>query len=298
MKTITVITPTYNRANKLKKAYKSLEKQTVQDFEWLIIDDGSSDNTKEIVKEFSKQAKFKINYESQENQGKHIALNRAFNEVETELLMILDSDDCLTENAIEEILTVHKQYKDNEKIAAYVYQRGKLNNSKEKITQEFKEEEFIDNYNNYIINNNVKGDKEEVFKTKIIRNFRYPQFQGEKFLGEGVLWSKISHDYDMVFCNKVIYLCEYLENGLTKSGRTMRLKNPQGGKYHAQEYLDKRYKFKIRIKNAILYLIYSKTLNENFIDILKQHKEKIILILAKIPSEILYYKWNSKSKKE
>lgn len=298
MKTITVVTPTYNRANKLKEAYISLEKQTVQDFEWLIIDDGSSDNTKDIVEDLSKQAKFKINYESQENQGKHIALNRAFNEVRTELLMILDSDDCLTENAIEEILTVHKQYKDNEKIAAYVYQRGKLNNPKEKITQEFKKEEFIDNYNNYIINNSIKGDKEEVFKTKIIRNFRYPQFQGEKFLGEGVLWSKISHDYDMVFCNKAIYLCEYLENGLTKSGRAMRLKNPQGGKYHAQEYLDKRYKFKIRIKNAILYLIYSKILNENFIDILKEHKEKTILILAKIPSEVLYYKWNSKSKKE
>lgn len=298
MKTITVITPTYNRANKLREAYKSLEKQTVQDFEWLIIDDGSSDNTKDLVEDFFKQAKFKINYERQENQGKHIALNRAFNEVQTELLMILDSDDCLTENAIEEILTVHKQYKNNEKIAAYVYQRGKLNNPQEKITQEFKEAEFIDNYNNYIINHNVKGDKEEVFKTKIIKNFRYPQFQGEKFLGEGVLWSKISHDYDMVFCNKVIYLCEYLENGLTKSGRTMRIKNPQGGKYHAQEYLDKRYKFKIRIKNAMLYLIYSKALNENFIDILRQHKEKIILILAKIPSEILYYKWNAKSKKE
>lgn len=298
MKTITVITPTYNRADKLKEAYKSLEKQTVQDFEWLIIDDGSRDNTKDLVKELSKQAKFKINYKSQENQGKHIALNKAFNEVKTELLMILDSDDCLTENAIEEILNIHKRYKNNEKIAAYVYQRGKLDNPKEKITQEFKEEEFIDNYNNYIINNNVKGDKEEVFKTKIIKNFKYPQFQGEKFLGEGVLWSKISHDYDMVFCNKVIYLCEYLENGLTKSGRAMRLKNPQGGKYHAQEYLDRRYKFKIRIKNAILYLIYSKKLNENFIDILKQHKEKMILILAKIPSQILYYKWNAKSKKE
>lgn len=295
MKTITIITPTYNRASKLEKAFESLEKQTVQDFEWLIIDDGSSDNTKEIVEEFCKQAKFEIHYESQENQGKHIALNKAFNEVKTELLMILDSDDCLTPKAVEEILNVHKKYKDNEKIAAYVYQRGKLNNLEEKITQEFKKEEFVDNYNRYIINSQIKGDKEEIFKTKIIKNFRYPQFSGEKFLGEGVLWSKISHDYDMVFCNKVIYLCKYLENGLTKSGRKLRLENPHGGKYHAEEYLDKRYKLKVRIKNAILYLIYSKVLNESYIEILKQRKEKILLLLAKIPSEILYSKWKAKS---
>lgn len=68
-----------------------------------------------------------------------------------------------------------------------------------KITQEFKNDEFIDNYNTYIINNGVKGDKAEVFRTSILKKYKFPEFKGEKFLGEGVLWSKISHDYDMVF---------------------------------------------------------------------------------------------------
>ena len=292
MKKITVVTPTYNRANKLTVAFESLKNQTVQDFEWLIIDDGSTDNTYEIVEEFKSQKLFPIIYKKQTNQGKHIALNMAFKIVQTELLMILDSDDCLTKTAIEDMLKLHEKYKKYSNIVAFVYQRGKMNNPKQKITQEFREEEFIDNYNSYIINKNIKGDKEEVFKTEIISKFQFPKFEGENFLGEGVLWSKISHNYDMVFCNRVIYLCEYLENGLTKSGRNLRMNNPNGGRYHAEEYLDKRYSNMIRIKNAILYLIYSKKLKKPFKETFKERKEKILLLLAKIPSEMIYYKWN------
>ena len=290
MKTITVVTPTYNRANELEKAFNSLKEQTEKDFEWLVIDDGSTDNTEDVIRNFKEETNFDISYYKQDNQGKHIALNIAFKKVKTELLMILDSDDCLTRTAIEEILLIHNKYKDNDKVAAYVFQKGKSNAPTERITQVFKKEEFIDNYNTYIINKEIKGDKEEVFKTKILKNYSYPQYLGEKFVGEGVLWSKISHNYDMVFCNKIIYLCEYLDGGLTKSGRSFRMKNPQGGKYHAEEYLDKRYKNKIRIKNAILYLVYSKALKENYFKILKNRKEKILFIMAKIPSEIIYYK--------
>lgn len=296
MKTITVVTPTYNRANELEKAFNSLKEQTEKDFEWLVIDDGSTDNTEDVIKNFKKETNFDISYYKQDNQGKHIALNIAFKKVKTELLMILDSDDCLTRTAIEEILLIHNKYKDDDKVVAYVFQKGKLNAPTERITQVFKKEEFIDNYNTYIINKEIKGDKEEVFKTKILKNYSYPQYLGEKFVGEGVLWSKISHNYDMVFCNKIIYLCEYLDGGLTKSGRSFRMKNPQGGKYHAEEYLDKRYKNKIRIKNAILYLVYSKALKENYFKILKNRKEKILFIMAKIPSEIIYYKWSNMEK--
>ena len=296
MKTITVVTPTYNRANELEKAFNSLKEQTEKDFEWLVIDDGSTDNTEDVIKDFKKETNFDISYYKQDNQGKHIALNIAFKKVKTELLMILDSDDCLTRTAIEEILLIHNKYKDDDKVVAYVFQKGKLNAPTERITQVFKKEEFIDNYNTYIINKEIKGDKEEVFKTKILKNYSYPQYLGEKFVGEGVLWSKISHNYDRVFCNKIIYLCEYLDGGLTKSGRSFRMKNPQGGKYHAEEYLDKRYKNKIRIKNAILYLVYSKALKENYFKILKNRKEKILFIMAKIPSEIIYYKWSNMEK--
>lgn len=296
MKTITVVTPTYNRANELEKAFNSLKEQTEKDFEWLVIDDGSTDNTEDVIKDFKKETNFDISYYKQDNQGKHIALNIAFKKVKTELLMILDSDDCLTRTAIEEILLIHNKYKDDDKVVAYVFQKGKLNAPTERITQVFKKEQFIDNYNTYIINKEIKGDKEEVFKTKILKNYSYPQYLGEKFVGEGVLWSKISHNYDMVFCNKIIYLCEYLDGGLTKSGRSFRMKNPQGGKYHAEEYLDKRYKNKIRIKNAILYLVYSKALKENYFKILKNRKEKILFIMAKIPSEIIYYKWSNMEK--
>ena len=143
MKTITIVTPTYNRGEKLKNAYKSLTKQTVYDFEWLVIDDGSNDNTENIVKTFKKQSLFNIKYIKQENGGKHTALNKAFQITNTELFVILDSDDCLTENAIEEIIKIHRKYLENEKIAAYVFQRGKMNEKNKKITQEFKNDEFL-----------------------------------------------------------------------------------------------------------------------------------------------------------
>ena len=90
MKTITIVTPTYNRANKLEKVFESLKKQTRKDFEWLVIDDGRIDNTKDIIEILKKEADFDVFYYKQDNQVKHIALNRAFKEVKTELLMILD----------------------------------------------------------------------------------------------------------------------------------------------------------------------------------------------------------------
>ena len=105
MKTVTIITPTYNRAGLLKKLYDSLEKQTKKDFVWLIVDDGSIDNTKEIVREISDCATFNIQYIYKENGGKHTALNLGIKTIQTELAMIVDSDDQLLSNAVEDIIT-------------------------------------------------------------------------------------------------------------------------------------------------------------------------------------------------
>ncbi len=294
IKKLTIITPTYNRANKIRMAFASLQEQSMQEFEWLIIDDGSQDNTSEIVNKLKKEAKFPIHYIKQKNQGKHIALNQAFKIVSTELLMILDSDDTLINTAVRDILEVHNKYKENKDVMGYVYQKGNFFNKDQKMTPEFASEEFLANYNKYIINKGIKGDKAEVFKTSIICQYEFPKFEDEKFLGEGVLWSKMSHHYNMIFCNKVIYLCEYLEDGLTKSGRELRIRNPKGGRYHAKEYLSKRYSIKVRIKNALLYLIYSKILGESYFETIKKARYKVLLVVIKIPSEMLYWYWNKK----
>ena len=232
MKRITVVTPTYNRANKLETAFKSLKNQTIQDFNWLIIDDGSTDNTKDIVTNvfLNDNTDFDIKYIKKENGGKHTALNLAFEIIDTELFIILDSDDYLIENAIEDIINTWEKYKNNDRIAGLVYKRGK--DKETSITEKWgDEEETIKNYNDFIINRNIRGDKAEVFRSSIFKNIRFPEYNNEKFVGEGVIWSKIAHEYDMVFCNRILYICKYLEGGLSKSGRELRVNNPKGGMF-------------------------------------------------------------------
>lgn len=293
MKRITVVTPTYNRANKLETAFKSLKNQTIQDFNWLIIDDGSTDNTKDIVTNvfLNDNTDFDIKYIKKENGGKHTALNLAFEIIDTELFIILDSDDYLIENAIEDIINTWEKYKNNDRIAGLVYKRGK--DKETSITEKWgDEEETIKNYNDFIINRNIRGDKAEVFRSSIFKNIRFPEYNNEKFVGEGVIWSKIAHEYDMVFCNRILYICKYLEGGLSKSGRELRVNNPKGGMFHAQEYLEKNYNMKIRIKNSILYMVYSRFDGKKLKTVLKENpKNKMILILGYLPSIVLYEKW-------
>lgn len=289
MKKITIITPTYNRANLLKILYNSLLKQTVKDFKWLIIDDGSIDETKKVVDKIIDEKKLEIEYVFKENGGKHTALNVAFSNLKTELAVIVDSDDMLTDNAIETIIFYHNKYKKHKKnLWGYVFLRGHDLNTP---FVKFPEEETIANYNDYIINAGINGDKCEVFYSNILKKYQFDVYKNEKFIGEGYLWSKISNNYDMVFINKVIYLCEYLDDGLTKSGRTLRLKNPLGGRRHAEEYLDGKYSLNVRLKNSMLYVVYSLISKEKI-----NFKKYKLCILTFVPALILKNYWCCKFK--
>ena len=286
MKLITIVTATYNRGNLLSNVYASLLKQKKQNFEWLIVDDGSNDNTKEIVKKMQGENKIDIIYVQKENGGKHTALNIAFKEIKTELLITLDSDDTLTEDATLEIEKYHLKYKDRTDICGFCFLKGY---SLDKSVTKYPDNEIVANYNEYIINTGIKGDKCEVFYSKILKKYSFEEYKGERFLAEGYLWSNIADSYDTVFINKVIYLCEYLEGGLTKSGRKMRLDNPKGGIRHAKEYLKSKYKFKIRFKNALLYVVYSNKAKTK----IEFNKFKILL-LAYLPGLMLYHYWDKK----
>lgn len=290
-KKLTIVTPTYNRGREIVNLYNSLYKQSSYNFKWLIIDDGSSDNTRNIIKDLKKD-RFEINYVYKENQGKHTALNVAFSILDTELFVIVDSDDSLDCDAVKHIENDWEKYRHNSKICGLVYPRMYPNGIW--ICDKFKAGEFEENYNNYVINSNLKGDKSEVFRCEIFKNLRYPEYDGERFLGEGVLWSKIARKYNMIFISTPIYICNYLEGGLTKSGRQLRIKNPLGGMYHAEEYMDKIYTFKIREKNTLLYLTYAHFAKINFFDIFRDKKNKIMLLINWLPSMVLYLIWKIK----
>lgn len=292
-KIITILTPTYNREKYLNVLYQSLIKQTNQQFKWLIVDDGSTDNTEEYVSKIIDEGKLDIIYFKKKNGGKHTALNLGFKKLDTELFIIVDSDDYLIDTAIEKIIDLHEIYKENNKLAGYVFLKGY--SAIKSVTNLFKEDEFIANYNSYIINENLEGDKAEVFKSKVFKTYKFDEFKGEIFIGEGYLWSEISKKYDMVFKNQIIYICEYLEQGLTKAGRAFRIKNPLGGMRHAREYIDKIFNIKIAIKNLLLYIAYSKFANISFKEAKNGlEKYKLLYTLTYPFGVIIYILWKKK----
>lgn len=223
---ITVFTPTYNRAYIISNLYKSLQRQTVCDFEWLIVDDGSSDNTQELVNRWQKEENgFAIYYHWQENGGKCRAINKALEYANGELFFTVDSDDYLTDDAIEKIINWESDLPKGEK---YCGVAGNLGTSPTETPNtifpgNYYEGTLLDRYKN------VDGERAIVFYTEIHRKFKYPEFPGEKFMTEAVVYNRIAAaGYKIRFYNDIIWIYKYIEDGLTKSGNTVFINNPRG----------------------------------------------------------------------
>lgn len=278
---ITVITPTYNRCNNLVDAYDSLINQSNKDFEWIIIDDGSIDNTKKLVNKFIKEKKINIRYYYKDNGGKHTALNLGIDKSSGDYIIILDSDDIFTNDAIECIYKYIDKYKNNKNICGFSFLRLDKNNNK--IGKSFKEKELISNYIDFRHNRNIYGDMQEVYKTNILKKYKFPIFKKEKFLSEAIVWTKIGLNYDTVYINKGICICEYLSDGLSKNFFKLVYNNPVGAMENANCFLNKRYKLIIRIKNAILYDGYAFVAKKN----IKNSNNRLLTTLF-IPFGYLY----------
>ena len=223
---ITVFTPTYNRAYILEKLYRSLRRQTCREFEWLIIDDGSADNTGELVERWQEEDNdFPIRYYKVPNGGKHRAINRALDLAEGELFFTVDSDDYLTDDAVEKVLQWEKTLPREEKYCGFV---GNLGTSPEEtpntpLPEPWLEGTALDRYSR------VDGERAMVFYTEIHRKYRYPEFDGEKFITEAVTWNRMAHDgYKMRYFNDIIWIYEYQADGLTRAGNQLFLRNPKG----------------------------------------------------------------------
>lgn len=283
---ITVLTPTFNRAYILNKLYSSLINQTFSNFEWLIIDDGSSDNTEELVEEWKTENKIKIRYYKKENGGKHRALNFGIKKIKNELTFIVDSDDYLTEDAIETITYYYNKYKENKNLSGYSFLRGYPNG--EVNGEKFKENELIDSFINCRLKHNVKGDKSEVYFTSILKKYPFLEIPNEKFLFEDYVWIQIGAKYEMVHINKIIYIGEYLEDGLTKNMMKVKVGSPKGMSERGLILCSKECNLKTRIKGIIHYTSYGLLSGEKSHFLFKKCKYKLLFILFYLFS-ILYY---------
>jgi glycosyltransferase involved in cell wall biosynthesis len=235
---ITVFTPTFNRAETLEKLYKSLIAQSSYEFEWLVIDDGSTDGTNEVMFNFiNNNNPFRIRYYRQENGGKHRAINRGVNLAVGDAFFIVDSDDYLLGDAIERISEWWKSIVDRDDFAGV--SGLKVKESGHKIGDVPIFEEYVDATNLDRRQYGLCGDKSEVYKTEVLKRYPFPEFEGENFITEAVVWDRIAYDGKKIrWYNYPTYVCEYRDDGLTHKGQSIFVHNPKGwGLYIRQNRL-------------------------------------------------------------
>jgi glycosyltransferase involved in cell wall biosynthesis len=233
--TFTVFIPTYNRAHTLGRAIESLEKQSFADFELVIIDDGSEDNTEELLQHWKQRVSFPINYHWQKNQGKHVAHNKAVELAKGYFLVTLDSDDMLHPNGLERLkkywdmlpAAQKKQYAGGEGLCAK--QNGEIYGSC--FPEDIMDSNFLE------ITRIVKGwgEKKNAIRTDVLRQFLYPRFEGERHVRISLLWVRISRHYKFRYINEVIQIIEYQPGGLSADRFALRMRNPQGFRYYFLE---------------------------------------------------------------
>lgn len=234
---ITVFTPAYNRGYIIENLYNSLRNQTVKDFEWIVVDDGSTDNTEELFKNWqSLENGFELTYKKVSNGGKHRAINLGTDLAKGELFFIVDSDDYISLDAIEKIIKMESTISGLDNFAGVSGLKVTFDNKI--IGSTFKNMEYIDAFSYERRKYNLLGDKSEVYYTKVLRKHKFPEFEGERFLTESIVWDRIARDgYKVRWFNEKIYFCEYLEDGLTSGAINLRTKNPQGYRVSCEERL-------------------------------------------------------------
>ena len=268
-----------------------MQKQTVKDFEWLIVDDGSTDGTKNLITQLQEESDFPIRYIYKSNGGKHTALNVGIQTICSELTFIVDSDDYVTEDAIESILKIHKKYRLQNNICGYAFLRafpdGKVNGKK------FDVDEKIGSYIDVRVNgDDTSADKAEVFKTHCLKEFPFPEYPNEKFLGEDLVWVRMARKYEMVHINKAIYVGNYLEDGLTNNRRKHNIASPVGCMHRAEEFMESDLKTRYRIKGGLQYIVYGRFVGVKICDLIRKSRHKILATVCIPGGLLLYARWN------
>ena len=267
---ITVFTPTYNRGNLLNRLYQSLCKQNYKEFEWIIVDDGSLDDTSSIVNIIQDKhpyGDFSILYYKKENGGKHTAVNTGVQKAHGDLFFIADSDDILPPNALQTVAGVWEQTKYDNSIGGICGFDGDINDGS-LIGTGFPKEVHLLNIelSNHInigyidattrdvrFKLKVDGDMKEVFRTSVLREFPFPEIKGERFCPEVLVWNRIASKYKLRHINKIIYLVEYQQDGITSAITRSRMNSPIASTMTYAEMLDYNISLKWKIRSAINY---------------------------------------------
>ena len=250
---VTVFTPTYNRAAYLLKVFESLLQQTFKDFEWVIVDDGSIDDTSVIIDnlQLTNDKFFPIRYFYQENGGKHRAINRGVKEAKGELFLILDSDDMLPPNSLERIDFYYQQIKGDESFGGV---SGYMAHHDGTVIGKGCDIDVLDtNSIDLRYKYHVEGDMLEVFRTSVLKEIPFPEISNEKFVPEALVWNRIARKYKLRVFHEVVYFRDYLEGGLTDKIVKIRMNSPIASMMTYAEMTEFNIPFFAKVKAAINY---------------------------------------------
>jgi glycosyltransferase involved in cell wall biosynthesis len=231
---LTVFTPTYNRAYCLHKCYESLKRQSCKEFVWLIIDDGSTDKTEDLVRGWMRENIISIRYYKQDNQGMHGAHNTAYNLIDTELNICIDSDDYMTSDAVKIIVSFWKE-NGCEDIGGIV--GLDCNNEGEiigtELPKEIKTTTLFNLYHRY----GVKGDKKLVYQTKLTKKYPYPIFQNEKLVPLSYKYYMLDKECELLLLNEALCCVEYLPDGSSMNIFKQYKISPKGFQFYRMELM-------------------------------------------------------------
>ncbi len=229
---LTVFTPTYNRGYIIETLYRSLQRQGFTDFEWLVVDDGSSDDTGKLFERWEREGNpFSIRYVYQENGGKCRAINHGLELAKGELFFTVDAGDYLTDDALEKVIAWEKTVAGQPGFCGVA---GNLGTSVDEtpntpLNAPYWDGDLMARYPDAHREKRIDGERALVFYTDIHRKYLYPSIPGENFMTEAVTWNRMARDgYRMRFFDDIIWIYEYLEDGLTKAGFRPFENNPRG----------------------------------------------------------------------
>ena len=283
MKALTVITTTFNRGYCIHQVYESLLRQTSDDFIWMIIDDGSTDNTRELITSWMNEAKLDIEYYYKPNGGMHTARNLAYEKVHTEINVIIDSDDWMTDDAVRCIVDFWNKHKT---LKAYGIVANNISKSGELIGSPLPLDVTACTLTELELTYKVKGDKKIILRSDLSKKYPFPEFDGEKFYPASFKYKMLDQDYNLLLMPEAICVVDYNQDSMTYNKFAQYQSCCRGFAHYRNEIIRLSKSPKILIPAAIHYIAESHFANDKTYI---RHSAKPLVIVFCLPLGIAYY---------
>lgn len=252
-KTLCIFTPTYNRAYTLPRLYESLKAQTSCDFYWLVVDDGSTDDTQALIATYAETSKFPIRYIKVENGGKQRAHNVAVEDCDSPLFLCVDSDDWLVSQSVQRLIEKWDSIDDKDECSGVVFMKG--GDEETPLGTWLPRTVSRSTLSGLYDHHGFKGDSGLMFRTEVLKQYPYRVASGEKFIAESYVYMQIDRKYELSLLHEILCICEYLPDGYSRNIRKITKENPQSYALLKKQAVEFDTKVIDRYRDTALFLV-------------------------------------------